>query len=85
MNIFPRRFYFTFGYGHVPDIGHYTVIWALSERNARDKIMAVTRNWAFCYYSAKAAGVDEFNLIHVPLKKVRELHESVLEEKRLRR
>ena len=68
-----NKYYFTFGYGHNPGIGYYTIIEAEDEGIARELMTELypgdpnpkCGRWAFCYPSAEAAGVDRFNLIYV--------------------
>lgn len=62
-----KKFYFTWGYGQSPGIGYYHIIEAEDKKTARERMNEkFGREWAFCYESAEAAGVEEFNLKLVP-------------------
>jgi hypothetical protein len=62
-----NKYYFTFGYGQTPGIGYYHIIEAENEGVARERMHErFGPKWAFCYYSAEAAGVERFNLKLVP-------------------
>lgn len=75
-----KTYFFTFGANHTDWNGmhsprslgqYYTTISAFS-RDQAIEIMQATRGqkWTFCYESAVAAGVQEFNLQHLPLQQL---------------
>lgn len=62
----PKKFYFTFGFGHVHE-NCYTVIEALDIGHAKALMYANWgNNWSMVYESAEAAGVEKYNLREVP-------------------
>jgi len=72
-----RKFYFTFGSGHVladgtPLKDRYCEVEAHSEIEARATIeMKRGDKWAFCYATKESAGVNRWNLRPIQLE---ELH-----------
>lgn len=62
-----KEFIFTFGYGHNPGIGYYTVVEAENENEARQLMnKAFSGKWAFCYTTREEAGVYEYKLTEIP-------------------
>jgi hypothetical protein len=68
-----NKYYITFGAKHKDKDGMtlkncYTVVYAVSEEEARDKIMKSPQgsNWSTLYYSAQDAKVIENHLIYIP-------------------
>ena len=71
----PREWFFTFGSGHTlrgESLGQcFTKIFGTHD-DARDEMVKVRgRKWCGQYMTAKAAGVEEYGLIEVPLERLK--------------
>jgi len=63
-----ETFYCTFGYDQIPyGIGYYVRVHAKNELQARRKMHEMFKGqWCGTYKSAEEAGVEKFNLRHIP-------------------
>lgn len=60
-----KKFYFTFGFGHLHENGYHVIEAEDSEAARKEMFHRFGEKWSMQYDSAEEAGVERFNLRQV--------------------